>query len=131
MQKFSKECSCLPFSFLEYFTICDNKADGSNKYKVRTYNCLSSAANNRGWILKIWTHTFFNLELPNYFALYSFANPSLIVFRIQHIEWGTLYETTTRVSIISEKLLHIYSTLQNRGSDGVRGKTNSQNRSHT
>lgn len=98
VQKFSKECSCLPFPFLEYFTIYDNKGDGGNKYKVRTYICLSSAGNNREWILKIWIHQFFNLELPNYFSFYSFANLSLIVFRIQHIEWGTLYETTTRVS---------------------------------
>lgn len=98
VQKCSKKCSCLPFSFLEYFTICHNKGDGGNKYKVRTYNCLASAANNRGWILNIWTHQFFNLELPNYFAFYNFANLSLIVFRIQHITWCTLYETTTRVS---------------------------------
>lgn len=98
VQKCSKECICLPFSFIEYFTKCDNKGDEGNNYKVRTYNCLSSAVNNRGCILKIQTHQFFNLDSPNYFAFYSFANLSLIVYRIKHIEWCTLYETTTRVS---------------------------------
>lgn len=33
VQKFSKECICLPLLYLEYFTIRDNKEDGGNNIK--------------------------------------------------------------------------------------------------